>query len=99
MNFFTLVLFIGLFFTFETANALTVDEIIKLKQGGVSDETIRLLIRRDSDYRLSGTWKTKDGWIVYSTEFGHHRKSVEADYQNYYPLEVYPQVSPGRRAR
>jgi hypothetical protein len=43
MKFFTLVLLVSLFFTFETANALTVDEIIKLKQGGVSDETIQPL--------------------------------------------------------
>jgi hypothetical protein len=81
-----------LFLAFETANALTVDEIIKLKHGGVSDETIQLLIRRDSDYRLSGTWKTKDGWIIHSTEMGGHRKSVDSAYQNSYPIDVYPQV-------
>ena len=99
MRLFTLVLLISLFLAFGTANALTVDEIVKLKQGGVSDETIQLLIRRDSDYRLSGTWRTKDGWIVHSTEFGGHRKTTDAAYQNYYPLEIYPQVFPGRRWR
>jgi hypothetical protein len=92
MRLFTLVLLVSLFLAFETANALTVDEIIKLKQGGVSDETIQLLIRRDSDYRLSGTWKTKDGWIIHSTEMGGHRKSVDSAYQNFYPIDVYPQV-------
>jgi hypothetical protein len=97
MRCFTLALLISLFFAFETANALTVDEIIKLRQGGVSDETIQLLIRRDSDYRLSGTWKTKDGWIIYSTEIGGHRKSVDAAYQNFYPIDVYPQVFPRHR--
>jgi hypothetical protein len=100
MNFFTLVLLVSLFFSFETADALTVDEIIKLKQGGVSDDTIQLLIRRDSDDRLSGTWKTKDGSIVQSTEFGNDRKTVEAECQKYYPLyplQIYPQVFPGRR--
>jgi len=97
MNILALGVLVSLFFTFATANALTVDEIIRLKRGGVSDQTIELLIRRDSEHRVSGTWKTKDGWIVYSTEFAHHRKSVEADYQNYYPLEIYPQVFPGRR--
>ncbi len=102
MNFFTLVLLFSLFFIFETANALTVDEIIKLKQSGVSDETIQLLIRRESDDRSSGTWKTKEGSIVQSTEFGHHRKTVESECQNYYPLyplQIYPQVVPGRRWR
>jgi hypothetical protein len=92
MRLFTLVLLVSLFLAFETANALTVDEIIKLKHGGVSDETIQLLIRRDSDYRLSGTWKTKDGWIIHSTEMGGHRKSVDSAYQNSYPIDVYPQV-------
>jgi hypothetical protein len=92
MRLFTLVLLVSLFLAFEAANALTVDEIIKLKQGGVSDETIQLLIRRDSDYRLSGTWKTKDGWIIHSTEMGGHRKSVDPAYQNSYPIDVYPQV-------
>src|SRR5215831_940459 len=77
--------------------ALTVDEIIKLRQGGVSDETIQLLIRRDSDYRVSGTWKTKDGWIIHSTEMGGQRHSPELSYSNPYPIEVYPQVSPRHR--
>ena len=99
MKLFTLVLTVSLFLAFETVNALTVDEIIKLKQGGVSDETIQLLIRRDSEHRLSGTWKTADGWIVHSTEFGRHYKSNETAYQNFYPLEIYPQVFPGRRWR
>ena len=53
----TLILFAGLFFVFSKANALTVDEIIKLKQGGVSDETIQLLIARDSNNRPSSTWE------------------------------------------
>ena len=94
MRFFTLVLLGILFVTFETASALTVDEIIKLKQGGVSDETIQLLIRRDSEYRPSGTWKTKDGWIIHSTEMGRRHNSMEASYQNAYPIEVYPQIFP-----
>ena len=97
MRLFTLVLLVSLFLAFEAANALTVEEIIKLKQGGVSDETIELLIRRDSDYRLSGTWKTKDGWIIHSTEMGARHKPVDATYQNLYPIDVYPQVFPRRR--
>ena len=80
-----------------TVNALTVDEIIKLRQGGVSDETIQLLIRRDSDYRVSGTWRTKDGWIIHSTEMGSRHQSPELSYSNPYPIEVYPQVFPRHR--
>ena len=99
MRVFTLTLFASLFLAFNIANALTVDEIIKLKQGGVSDETIQLLIRRDSEYRPSGTWKTKDGWIIYSTEMGGRHKTVDATYQNAYPIEVYPQVFPRHRSR
>ncbi len=34
MSFFTLVSVVSLFFIFETAKALTVDEIIKLKRAG-----------------------------------------------------------------
>jgi hypothetical protein len=77
-----------------TANALTVDEIIKLRQGGVSDETIQLLIRRD---RLSGIWKTKDGWIIHSTRIGGQHQSPDLSYLNPYPIEVYPQVFPRHR--
>ena len=51
MKLFPSVLLVSLFVVFEAANALTIDEIIKLKQGGVSDETIQLLIRRDSEHR------------------------------------------------
>jgi len=85
-------LLVSLILAGGTANALTVDEIIKLRQGGVSDETIQLLIRRDSNYRVSGTWKTKDGWIIHSTEMGSRRQSPELSYSNPYPIEVYPQV-------
>jgi hypothetical protein len=99
MKLFRLVLLLGLFSSLETVNALTLGEIIKLKQSGVSDETIQLLIRRDSDYRPSATWKTKDGWIIYSNEFRYHRNRVEAEYQNYYPVEIYPQVFSRRHWR
>jgi hypothetical protein len=49
------------------SDALTVDEIIKLKRAGVSDSTIELLIKRGGDARSAGVWK-QDGWIVHSTE-------------------------------
>jgi hypothetical protein len=99
MKVLTRILFASSFLAFSPANALTVDEIIKLKHGGVSDETIQLLIRRDSEYRPSGTWKTKDGWIIHSTEMGGRHKTVDATYQNAYPIEVYPQIFPGQRWR
>jgi len=90
-------LLVSLILAGTSVNALTVDEIIKLRQGGVSDETIQLLIRRDSHYRVSGTWKTKDGWIIHSTEMGSHRHSPDSSYSNAYPIEVYPQVFPRHR--
>jgi hypothetical protein len=49
------------------SDALTVDEIIKLKRAGVSDSTIEFLIKRSGDARSAGVWK-QDGWIVHSTE-------------------------------
>ena len=55
-----------------SASALTVDEIIKLKEAGVSDETIQLLLRIEQEkttgpkespsnpYKNMGTWDIKD---------------------------------------
>ena len=83
MRLFTPGLLISLFLTFATANALTVDEIVKLKQAGTSDETIQMLIERDYD-RPSGTWKTKDGWIVHSTEIRGRRLNLDSTYQDPY---------------
>jgi hypothetical protein len=78
-------------------HALTVDEIIKLKQSGVSDSTIGLLIKRGGDARSAGVWK-QDGWIIHSTE---SRFPDEPKFDRYgdYPIEVYPQVYGGRRHR
>jgi hypothetical protein len=80
------------------SQALTVDEIIKLKQGGVSDSTIELLIQRGGDARSAGVWK-QDGWIIHSTE---SRFPDEPRIDTYYgddPIAVYPQFSGGRRHR
>jgi len=60
----TLLVTIGFLSISGVAQALTVDEIVRLKQAGVSDSTIELLIRGDGDSRSAGTWKTKDGWRV-----------------------------------
>ena len=95
MKVFTLILFVSSFFALSSANALTVDEIIKLKQTGVSDETIQMLIARDSDNRPASTWKTKDGWIVHSTEMGGSRLYFDRAYQNPYPVVgSYPNAYP-----
>ena len=64
----TLLMTIGFLSLSGVAQALTVDEIIRLKRAGVSDSTIEMLIKGDGDSRSAGTWKTKDGWIVHTTE-------------------------------
>lgn len=42
--------------------ALTVDEVIRLKEAGVSDETIQMLIKHPppGPYKTMGTWEVKD---------------------------------------
>jgi hypothetical protein len=76
--------------------ALTVDEIIKLKQAGVNDSTLELLIRRDTP--SAGVWK-EDGWIVYSTAGRFPDTPRLENYQSDNPITVYPQVYSGRRWR
>jgi hypothetical protein len=80
------------------SHALTVDEIIKLKQSGVSDATIELLIKRGGDARSAGVWK-QDGWIIHSTESRFPDEPRIDSYYGDYPIEVYPQFSGGRRHR
>ncbi len=75
--------------------ALTVDEVIKLKQAGVADSTIELLIKRSGDARSAGVWK-QDGWIVHSTPIREPQCDAEAR-QGSYPIIVQPRVSVGRR--
>jgi hypothetical protein len=77
------------------SHALTVDEIIKLKQGGVSDSTIELLIQRSGDARSAGVWK-QDGWIVQSTESRFPDMPQVEFYPGNYPTDVYPQVYGGQ---
>lgn len=71
------------------AQALTVDEIIRLKQAGVSDSTIELLIKGDGDNRSAGTWKSRDGWIVHTTET-REPITILSDERYQYPIIVYP---------
>jgi hypothetical protein len=79
-------------------DALTVDEIIKLKGAGVSDSTIELLIKRGGDARSAGFWK-QDGWIVHSTESRFPDELRIDGYYDSYPIDVYPQFYGGRRHR
>jgi len=89
----TLLLLIGSLLLAEIAQALTVDEIIRLKQAGVSDSTIKQVIKGDGDSRSAGTWKTKDGWIVHMTETREPKRySDDRYYGNEYPIAVYPNV-------
>jgi hypothetical protein len=74
------------------SHGLTVDEVIKLKQAGVSDSTIELLISRSGDARSAGVWK-QDGWIIHSTESRFPDEPRIDSYYGDYPIEVYPQFS------
>jgi len=80
-----------------SAQALTVDEIIKLKKAGVGESTIQMLIERDGTSKAAGTWRTKDGWIVHTTDTREPQPVLFDGYQLSYPLSVYPQVWRGRR--
>ena len=80
------------------SHGLTVDEVIKLKQAGVADSTIELLIKRGGDARSAGVWK-QDGWIVHSTESRFPDELRIDPYYGDYPLAVYPEFSGGRNHR
>ena len=84
-------------------SSLTIDQIIRLKQAGVSDSTMEHLIKRDDDLRSAGTWKTKDGWIVHTTDARDPDRYFDDGYYwkygNQYPLFVYPNVFVRRRQR
>ena len=78
-----------------TAQALTVDEIIRLKQAGVSDSTIELLIKRSGDAKSAGVWK-QDGWIIHTTDTRERREDFDPRYHGY-PIYVYPRFFVRRR--
>jgi len=79
------------------AQALTVDEIIKLKQAGVGDATIQLLIESEGTSRAAGVWRTKDGWIVHTTETRAPYFLPSDEIRTDYPLTIYPWIHWGRR--
>jgi hypothetical protein len=87
---------VAVFSLASATRALTVDEIVKLKEAGVSDVTIELLIRRDTP--SVGVWK-ENGWIVYSTESRLPHPPKIIPHPSEYPLSVYPQIDTDRRGR
>jgi len=92
----TALLLSAVLLSWAGAQALTVDEIIELKQAGVGDATIQLLIESEGTSRAAGVWRTKDGWIVHTTET-RERKVSEYGHADTYPLVVFPRVFVGRR--
>lgn len=93
-----LVLIVAVCLCPAVSQALTVDEIIKLKQAGISDSTIELLIKRGGDARSAGVWK-QDGWIIHSTESRFPDEHRIDTYNADYPIAAFPQFFGGRRHR
>jgi len=57
---------------------------------------IEMLIKGDGTNRTAGTWKTRDGWIVHSTET-RDPEYYKDNSSDSYPLVVLPRVFAGRR--
>jgi hypothetical protein len=93
----TMIGFIWSLVSFTPANALTIDEIIKLKKAGVSDTTIELLIERDGSARAAGTRRTIDGWIIHTTEVREPRPYANYNAGSSSPIFVEPNISLGRK--
>jgi len=92
------LLALGLPLVASAAQALTVDEVIRLKHAGVADSTIELMLKGDGDSRSAGAWKTRDGWIVHTTETRDPAAySHERYYDHRYPIAVYPNIFLRRR--
>jgi hypothetical protein len=90
------------------ACALTPEEVLKLKAAGVSEETIQLMLRNESENKIStdkleqgyatdhmGTWKLRDGRTITSTG----KRQLPLHYPTEYPPPspyvpyVYPYVN------
>ena len=91
------LLVLGLPLLASATHALTVDEVIRLKRAGVSDSTIELMLKGDGDSRSAGAWKTKDGWIVHTTETRERTTYSDENYYDRHPIAVYPNVFLRRR--
>ncbi|HMF48499.1 MAG TPA: hypothetical protein VK603_07645 [Candidatus Saccharimonadales bacterium] len=94
MKEFTLLM--GLLLLPAMAQALTVDEIVKLKRAGVADSTIELLVEKDAVQQKRSGIVRQNGWIVHTTDT---REAQPLSGENYeaYPIQVYPQVGGVRR--
>jgi hypothetical protein len=95
MKEFTLLM--GLLLLPAMAQAVTVDEIIKLKRAGVADSTIELLIEKDAVREKRTGIIRRDGWIVHTTDTRETEPVLGENYGTAYPIEVYPQVGRVRR--
>ena len=91
------LLVLGLPLLASAAQALTVDEVIRLKRAGVSDSPIELMLKGEGDSRSAGAWKTKDGWIVHTTETRERTTYSDENYYDRHPIAVYPNVFLRRR--
>jgi hypothetical protein len=92
-----LALCVGLLLLPGMARALSVDEIIKLKQAGVADSTIELLIEKDADRAKSAGIVRHNGWIVHTTETREPQRWFTDNDGSAYPIVAYPWVSIRRR--
>ena len=77
------------------ARALTVDEILRLKKAGVSDETIQMLIEQEYEEKAAadylGRRETPEGTVIRSTGKRPRPASPPpAPGGGYYPGGVYP---------
>ncbi len=84
-----------LFFVWSSPTlALTPAEVLKLKEAGVSEETIQMMLQNEAESRISsdqveqgyatdhmGSWQLRDGRTIHST--GKRRLSL--DYPTEYP--------------
>ena len=92
-----LALLVGLWLLPATVGALTVDEIVRLKQAGVAASTIELLIEKDAVQQKRSGIVRQNGWIVHTTDTRETAPLLGETYGTAYPIQVYPQVGGGRR--
>ncbi|HVO95574.1 MAG TPA: hypothetical protein VMT22_22145 [Terriglobales bacterium] len=79
------------------SQALTVDEVIKLKRAGVADSTIEALIEKDAATARRTGMIRRDGWLVHTTDTREAEPVPVETYGNEYPIQVYPWVGGVRR--
>ncbi len=95
-RFYTLVIIslILTFFCISSTLALTSAEVLKLKEAGVSEETIQMMLQNEAESRISsgqveqgyatdhmGSWQLRDGRTIHSTG----KRQLPLDYPTQYP--------------